>query len=155
MRWQAHAAIGAAAGFLAFLLMHSDAQALIIATAFSALCALVPDLDHESSKGRRWLDLAFAGFAFLVACASSCGGSICMPGLGGIGSMAVVFLALIGAYFLLFLLFKPRHRGITHTLAACIAFGVIVYALAGAWMAFPAIIGYFSHLAADRHIRMI
>lgn len=155
MDWRSHAVIGLILGFVASLLLGSDVVAILMITAFSGLSALVPDLDHDASKGRQWLDLAFVAFAGMTVYGSGCGTEICIPGVGALGEMLVTFLAMAGVYFLFFRFLKPRHRGITHTLLACFAFGVLVYFMAGKALAIAGIVGYFSHLAADQHVKLI
>jgi len=155
MDWRSHAFIGAVLGLAVFLILGQDIFALMMLTAFSALSALVPDLDHDSSKGRQWLDVAFVGFAFMTVYGSACGTGICLPALNGFGAMIVTFLAMAGVYFLFFRFLKPRHRGITHTLMACFAFGVILYFMTGRMLALAGVVGYASHLIADQHIKLI
>ncbi|MEW6035906.1 MAG: metal-dependent hydrolase [Candidatus Micrarchaeota archaeon] len=155
MDWRSHIFIGAMLGAAAFFLLGEGVVSVAIGAAFAGLSALVPDLDHDSSKGRKWLDLGFAAFAFMMAYGSACGAMICLPGPGGLAAMAVAFLAMVGAYFILFRFFKPRHRGITHTLVACFVFGVLVYAIAGKELAIAGLAGYFSHLVADGHVKLV
>ncbi|MCI0503282.1 metal-dependent hydrolase [Candidatus Micrarchaeota archaeon] len=155
MNWRSHILIGAILGLAAALLLGEELFPIIIITAFSGLCALAPDLDHDSSKGRQWLDVAFVGIAFMAVYGSACGADVCVPGLGSAGSMAVTFLAMAGAYFLFFRFLKPRHRGITHTLVACFGFGVLLYLLAGSMLALAGLVGYASHLIADNELKLI
>jgi membrane-bound metal-dependent hydrolase YbcI (DUF457 family) len=155
MDWRSHVFIGAILGFAIFYLLDETIFALMMLTAFTGLCALVPDLDHDSSKGRQWLDFAFVGFAFMTVYGSACGTGICLPALDGMGTMLVTFLAMAGVYFLFFRFFKPRHRGITHTLVACIAFGVLLYFMTGRMLALAGLVGYASHLIADNELKFI
>jgi membrane-bound metal-dependent hydrolase YbcI (DUF457 family) len=69
--------------------------------------------------------------------------------------MAFMCLAILGAYFVLFTIFKPRHRGITHTLVAGGVFSVLIFLLAGTLAGIVAGVGYLSHLVADSHVKMI
>lgn len=155
MDWRSHVLIGLALGFAASLLIGTDLVAMLMISAFSGLGALVPDLDHDSSKGRQWLDLAFVAFAGMTVYGSGCGTSICLPGIGDIGQMLVTFLAMAGVYFLFFRFLKPRHRGITHTLVACFVFGVLIYVMAGKMLAVAGAVGYASHLLADQHVKLV
>lgn len=155
MDWRSHIFIGAVLGLAVFLILGQDIVALAILTSFSALGALVPDLDHDAAKGRQWLDVAFIGFASITVYGSVCGTGICMPALSAIGTMVVTFLAMAGVYFLFFRFLKPKHRGITHTLLACFAFGILLYFMAGRMLALAGFVGYASHLIADQHIRLI
>jgi len=155
MQWRSHVIIGALLGLIVSLLLGEGLIPIIIITAFSGLCALVPDLDHDTSKGRQWLDIAFVGIAFLVVYGSACGADICVPGLGSIGGMVVTFLAMAGAYFLFMRFLKPRHRGITHTFAACFAFTILLYFMAGKTLALAGFVGYASHLIADNELKLV
>jgi membrane-bound metal-dependent hydrolase YbcI (DUF457 family) len=156
MNWRSHAVIG---GILAFAVLYflgtRDMVELGVVAFFGAMAALVPDLDHDMSKGKKILDLAFISVAFFLVYFSNCGSSICLPSISAIGQMALVFFAFLGLYFLFFRFFKPAHRGITHTLVACFAFGILVYLFTDWNLGIAGFAGYFSHLAADRHIRLV
>lgn len=158
MEWRLHVLVGIAVSALAciFLLQASPyAIEFAFLAAFGGLSALVPDLDHDSSKGRKWLDIAFVAFALMAVYASGCGPHVCLPGINELLAMALSFFVLAGAYFVFFRFFKPRHRGITHTLAACFVFGLLVFLVAGREFALAGVSGYASHLLADGHIRTI
>jgi membrane-bound metal-dependent hydrolase YbcI (DUF457 family) len=154
MRWRSHAVIGAALSGLVFWFLGVREPVLLASlAAFGALSALVPDLDHESSKGRKILDVCFVAFALLAVYLGGCGLRLC--GQETLLPLALAFLALMGAYFILFRFFKPRHRGITHTLLACGAFGLLLYLIAGPALALAGFAGYLSHLIADNHVKLI
>jgi len=155
MEWRAHLLIGSFLTLAAFLIIGSDAITLSSVAIFGGLSALVPDRDHDSSKGRKWLDVAFVGFAFMAVYGSACGAQVCIPGLSDIRGLVVTFLAMAGAYFLLFRFLKPKHRGITHTVAACFAFGILLFFMTGRTLALAGTLGYASHLIADQHIKII
>lgn len=156
MMWRAHALIGAALVIAVFYILGThDLLQLVFLGGFGALSALVPDLDHDSSKGRKILDSAVIVFALVAAYLGGCGGAVCIPAAAGLLPMAVLFFAVVGAYFVLFRLFKPRHRGITHTLFANAVFGIALYALFGPTAAIGGSVGYFSHLLADNHVKML
>jgi len=156
MDWRSHALIGAVFALAAGFLLGTDGiLQLIFIGIFGALCALIPDLDHDASKGRQWLDLAAVGFSAIMVTRSGCGEWFCVPGLDGLRAMAIAFLALVGVYFLFFRFFKPKHRGITHTLVACLVFGVLIYIFDGLTLGLIGMTAYFSHLFADQHIRLI
>lgn len=142
MDWKAHLLFAAILSILTFFfLFHvTDAFFLFQLIAVSSLSALIPDLDHEMSMGRKLADMAAIALAGVFAY---------------LANSLLLFFAILGAYFLLFWLLKPSHRGITHSLIACIAFTVIVFFLSNFTLALAAFIGYFSHLLADREIKLI
>jgi membrane-bound metal-dependent hydrolase YbcI (DUF457 family) len=156
MNWRSHALIGGLLTLVVlYLLGTRDILELVVIAFFGAMSALVPDLDHQASKGKEILDLAFVSVAFFMVYFSRCGSSICLPSIDAIGQMAMIFFAFLGVYFLFFRFFKPHHRGITHTLAACLAFGILAYLFTGWTLGIAGFVGYLSHLAADRHIKLI
>ena len=110
-------------------------------------------MDHDISKGRKLLDivaivlaLALAAYFYFFNSASF--------GSGFSGSL-IVFLAIIGAYFIAFKILKPSHRGITHSIVLCFAFSVLVYLIAGFQLAVAGFVGYFSHLLADKEMKVL
>jgi membrane-bound metal-dependent hydrolase YbcI (DUF457 family) len=155
MDWKAHTVIGAIFALAsAHILEVRDFPELVFLAFFGALCALLPDLDHESSKGRKILDSAMLLIALIIGWLFACGGSVCVPAVESLYSIGTVFFIILGAYFFIFRVFKPRHRGITHTLVSCFAFGVLVYFAAGFVPALAGFSGYLSHLVADRQIKI-
>ncbi|MBD3210386.1 hypothetical protein GF318_03320 [Candidatus Micrarchaeota archaeon] len=156
MNWRPHAVIG---GTLALAVLYflgtGDVIELIVIAFFGAMAALVPDIDHHASKGKEILDLAFISVAFFLVYFSNCGSGICIPNIDAVSRMALIFFAFLGVYFLFFRFFKPAHRGVTHTLAACAAFGILAFLFTGEKLGVAGFLGYFSHLAADQHIKLI
>lgn len=156
MDWYSHVLIGALlAGVILYTLGHTGAAELAPLMVFAALSALIPDLDHGESKGRKLLDYAVVAFAFTGVWLAGCGGSACVPQVAWAVPALVISLAIIGAYYVLFMFFKPQHRGITHTIAAAAAFGAVLYFALGPMPALAGFTGYASHLAADREIKII
>jgi len=156
MDWKSHAAIGLISALvIAYALGVRDIILLSAMACFGAIAALVPDLDHDASKGKAILDLVFISFAFFLVYFAGCEGQICRPSLETLSGMALIFFAFLGVYFLFFRFFKPAHRGITHTLFAAAAFGVLTYLFTGEMLAIAGTAGYLSHLVADNHIRAI
>ena len=133
MDWKTHVALGIVLSAMVFYFLFGIVNPILIAIA--GLAALIPDIDQEISKGKKLLDVLVILFAILVALPSQ---------------SIVLFLAVIGAYFIIYKLLKPKHRGITHTVIACLAFTVLVYFTAGLMFAIAVFIGYLSHLIADR-----
>lgn len=155
MRWRAHVLIGAFLSFaVLYLLGARDPIGLALLSSFGALSALVPDLDHDSSKGRKILDMAVLIFSLLAVYLWDCGGTACVPAPAKALPSIMLFLAIVGGYFILFLVFKPKHRGITHTLLANSAFGLALWLIFGDSIAIAGTVGYFSHLLADGHVKL-
>ncbi|HSB46974.1 MAG TPA: metal-dependent hydrolase [Candidatus Bilamarchaeum sp.] len=156
MDWKAHTVVGAVFALAAVYVFEVRAfPELVFFAFFGALCALVPDLDIETSKGRQMLDFAMLLFALCIGYLYACRGSMCLPALESLSLIGTVFFLILGAYFFLFRVFKPRHRGITHTLAACCVFAAIVYVAGGLLPALAGFAGYLSHLVADRHLKLV
>jgi inner membrane protein len=147
MDWKAHIAIGAilCLAMAVFALHISDILLLLQLAAFAGLSALVPDLDHAMSKGKQILDIAViigAGILFI-------------SNMGNLQHAILLSLAVAGAYFVLFTFLKPRHRGITHSVIFSIIYGAMIYFIMGVNLAIAGFLGYFSHLLADREIKLI
>jgi membrane-bound metal-dependent hydrolase YbcI (DUF457 family) len=157
MNWRSHALIGFAASalFTFFITGTSNPLLLFVLSLFGLISALVPDLDHNDSKGKQILDLGIVGVVTSSLLFSTCGGKLCMPTINSLQSMIVSALAIFGAYFLFFLFLKPKHRGITHTIVSCSVYSVLICIVLGIDFAVAGFIGYFSHLAADTQIRLI
>jgi membrane-bound metal-dependent hydrolase YbcI (DUF457 family) len=156
MDWQYHVLIGIAlAGAIAYLLGHTAVAELVPLMLFAGLSSLIPDLDHDESKGRKLLNGAVVAFAFTGVWLAGCGGSACVPSLSWAPAGLVFALAIIGAYFVAFMFFKPQHRGITHSIAACAVFGAAVWLGLGTMPALAGVAGYASHLVADREIKWL
>ncbi len=151
MMWREHALIGAVIALAAALLLgYRDIISLFLFTSIGALSALVPDLDHHASKGRQWLDRAVPIFAFAFSYLSACGNNLCLPNIEVIKSA----LALIGIYFVFFTFFKPKHRGITHSILAVLIYTALLWVVFNAPLALVGGLGYLSHLAADREFKL-
>ncbi|MBI5227220.1 metal-dependent hydrolase [Candidatus Micrarchaeota archaeon] len=151
MNYQAHAVIGGVlCGTLAYFLgtgfLGNGFFGIVFALIIGGLSALVPDLDHDTSKGRKIMDWAVIVFSLILAYFASSGVVL---------SMLFFFFALVGAYFVIFKFFKPKHRGITHTIVACFVFSILLFFLAGKDFAIFGFVGYLSHLLADKEMKII
>ncbi|MBS3067098.1 metal-dependent hydrolase [Candidatus Micrarchaeota archaeon] len=147
MDWRSHAIIGTLLAALALYLMNVKFESIIFLSIFAGFSALLPDIDHKMSKIRSIADKSFVLFA-LVYSYNSC--SNCQ--LLEIGKTAIL---LIGIYFLIITFLRPRHRGITHSLFFVVIYGAILYLLFNFNLAIAGIIGYASHLIADKEIKLI
>lgn len=141
MDWKAHFIIGTLIVLLtsSFILKFDILQTIGLSL-FAGMASLIPDLDHELSKGKKIADLIAVFLSAAIAFLSS---------------SVLLFFAILGFYFLAFKIFKPRHRGITHTLVSCLAFSALVFVFAGFNFAVIGMIGYLSHLVADKELKLI
>lgn len=157
MRYQSHAIIAfiSAIAIFFFFLGVSDPIRLVLLGSFALVAGLVPDIDHGESRGRKALDvIMITGVAFF-SYSSSCGGSICIPGINQITNMIILALAILGLYFVFLKFGMPRHRGFTHTIVSCLVFSVLVFVFISREFALAGFIGYFSHLVADKQIKLL
>lgn len=120
---------------------------IILFLPLSMASALLPDIDHPRSK-ITFLLKTFILLPFSYYFSYSFFDSWSRRLIGGTVLLAVS-LALLR-------FFRPRHRGITHTLSALIIFTVLVYILfLNKGLTIACSMGYFSHLIADRCLRII
>lgn len=133
MNWKAHVAVGMILSAIAFYFLFKTLDPMLVAIA--GFAALIPDLDTELSKGKKLLDLVVILLAGIIAITTK---------------IWILFFAIVGAYFILYKFFKPKHRGITHTILSCLVFSVLVYFVAGTMPAFATFLGYLSHLLLDK-----
>jgi len=130
-----------------------------LAFAAGAAGGLVPDLDSEASKPRRW-----AGCLAAAAAAVGAAGFLTAPGpflrrpwAAGPTALAALYLFLsVNWLFLSFLRHRTRHRGLFHSLAVPFLYGGLMALLAGprgtstamaVWLL--SLFGVFSHLVLD------
>lgn len=135
--WKYHVAFGAllSAAVFYFLFGIIDPFTLFPLVFLSAICALIPDIDHEMSSGKKLFDALAIIVAALIAVSTN---------------SIILFFVILGGYFLAFKILKPRHRGITHTSVFGFVFSALVFLLAGLDLAISALLGYLSHLFLDR-----
>lgn len=150
MDWKSHLFFGAALGAaIAHFALHSEAQALILFAAISGASALLPDLDTEKSKASQIVGTVAAALLLIAAA------WLALADGRGIAEFALYALALLAAAFALAKILRPRHRGMTHGLLFFFAVCAVAYALLGGFFALAFAAGYFSHLLADRCIKLI
>ncbi len=141
-----HLLIGALAGAIALALLGGPFT--LPAAAAVAMGALLPDADHHKTKMFQVVSLAIGIGAFFLS----------KPLMqqrfgefnGGIASLGIGIIAMI-----LFRLFKPKHRGITHTLFAAALYAAAVFFLSAPQLAVAGFAAYASHLLADGHVKAI
>jgi membrane-bound metal-dependent hydrolase YbcI (DUF457 family) len=113
------------------------------------ISALLPDIDLKNSKARLLMDVGMVIVVCFAVLLNGCNHHLCIPSFASLPSMAFLALAILGCYFLFFLLMNPKHRGITHSLVACLVYCFLVFIVLGRFFAAAALIGYLSHILAD------
>ena len=144
MNWRAHLFIGVSSGAIAAYLLRLDMPNAIFFCIVSAASSLLPDLDIRNSKASR--ATYAAALLFVLAAAYF----LSFAKGGGFQGFALSFLAIAGALLVLDLLFRPRHRGMMHSAPFALAAAAACYLLLGALAGGAFLLGYCSHLAADR-----
>lgn len=152
MNWPAHLVFGFILVTLIFYIMNFSFLDIFLFSLFGSICALIPDIDQDGSKFRQILDFLFILLAILIGYFISCQ-DFCSISIEIITKSFFISLTLLGLYFIFFKFFKPKHRGITHTLFSCIIFSFTLFAIFGFNVAMAGFIGYLSHLIADNHLK--
>ena len=144
MNWRAHLFIGISLGAVSsFLLRLPLLPDALLFCAISGAASLLPDLDIRNSKASK----ASYAVAFLAVALLSYQNSIAKGGsLADFAStFAVVCAVLLAADFL----FRPRHRGVMHSVPFAAAAAVACFAAFGLLPSAAFLAGYCSHLLAD------
>lgn len=156
MRWLSHIAVALALFLLISLWLNFPAGPVLspnfLLLAIScALSALVPDLDHEGSKGTHILfPLLCLGAIVLAA-----GFTLSNISPGALMNFALYSLAGIGTLFIIAKVLRPRHRGITHSFFALAVFAVAALLISRDFaFTFSCFLGYLSHLLADFELKL-
>ena len=144
MNWRAHLFIGVASGATAAYLFQLALLPALLFTAVSAASSLLPDLDIRNSKASK-ATYAVALFAILAAAYS-----VSFAKGKGLDEFALAFTAIVLALLALDLLFRPRHRGMLHSAPFALAAAAACYVFFGALASGAFLLGYCSHLAADK-----
>lgn len=151
MNWIKHFAIGFILNLAILYFIELNIYEIIILSFFAAGSALIPDLDYTNSKARGILDKIIifiaAAFTYLFYCIDY----FCIY----TEIFALRIFAFVGVYFIIFTYFKPEHRGITHSVLFAVSFSFLIYLVIGYKFALAGAIGYFSHLIADKKIKLI
>lgn len=153
MNWAGHVLLGIVFGAAFALLIGADAflfGSIVFVAAFSAL---VPDIDHDSSKIRGYADFGVPICAFLFSYTASCNGVACE--VENWHPILVSTLAITGLYMIVMTYMKPRHRGITHTLLLAAGYGMAIWFFSNLEFGVAGLLGYVSHLVADRQMKVI
>lgn len=151
MDWIKHSLIGFVLALAIFYLLGLNPYEIVVLAAFAAGSSLLPDLDHVGSKAREILDKLIIFVAVIFTYLFYCHDYSCIF----TENFALRIFAFAGGYFIIFAYFRPEHRGITHSLLLAAFFSLLVYFILQEKFAMAALIGYLSHLLADREIKLI
>ncbi len=146
MDWRSHVLIGIVLSLPVMIYLQVELPMLILLSLFAGFSALLPDVDHKMSKIRWLADRAFVLFAVIYSYSNCMGCSV--------GEVIKDSLVLIGIYFLILTFLSPRHRGITHSLLFVVLYGAVLFLLFDGYLALAGLIGYLSHLVADKEIKI-
>lgn len=145
MLWKGHFIFGFLLFFiLGYFFLGSSIFEIFFLSFIAGFSALLPDLDHELSKSKKWLDRLFPIFSFALA----------FVYLQEWYSALIIAILLSGAYFIIYTFLKPKHRGITHSLLALLVLSVISYFISPN-LSYAFFIGYLSHLIGDKKITFV
>jgi len=143
--WKAHVFIGCLFGAVGGSgIFGLDGAKLALFIAISGVAALLPDLDLRKSK---FSQLLYVGVAVAILAAAY---ALSERGARFATEFAAYAIFLTAAALLLDLLFRPRHRGVMHGAPFALAAAIVCYAAFGALPSGAFLLGYCSHLAADR-----
>jgi len=144
MKWRAHIFLGICTGAVAAYLLSLPLASAFFFCAVSAASSLLPDLDVRNSKASQ------ATYAVALLAVLAAAFSLSLAKGGSVQDFAISFLAISGVLIVLDLIFRPRHRGMMHGVPFALASAAACYAIFGALAAGAFLIGYCSHLAADK-----
>ncbi|MDO8553615.1 MAG: metal-dependent hydrolase [Candidatus Micrarchaeota archaeon] len=158
MNWKQHMIVAVIFSLLILLFVFNIQNQITLAILglFSAFSALLPDLDHKMSKGTDLANKVVVILSFVFVISNVCTNSFsCFLDSVTLKLIFINSLVLIGIYFIVMTFLRPSHRGITHTVVASLAFSVLIYLVLGFNFAVAGIIGYGSHLLADKEIKLL
>ncbi len=153
MNWPGHVLLGIVFGAVFAIVIGAEPFLFVSILFVAAFSALVPDIDHDSSKIRGYADLGVPICAFLFSYTASCDGVLC--GVENWHSILVSTLAITGLYMIVMTYMKPKHRGITHTLLLAAGYGVAIWFFSDWVFGVAGLLGYVSHLAGDRMVKLV
>ena len=147
MNWRAHLFLGISSGAAAAYLSWLGLPDALLFCAIAGGSSLLPDLDIRNSKASQSAYFAafFAVLALSYQSSIAKGGSISEFA----SSFGIISAALLAADFL----FRPRHRGVMHSLLFALACAAACYAAFGMLPSAAFLIGYSSHLLSDWLVR--
>lgn len=156
MDWRTHALLAFALALIVFAFLLPQPVLAVFGLAFlSSVSALLPDLDHEMSKGRAWLNRAVPFVALGMVSVQSCSSWECFFSTDRMSSILLGTAALVGVYSIFFTFLKPKHRGVTHSFLFSILYGGALYVIAGFAVALAGFVGYASHLLLDKEMKLV
>jgi len=165
MDWKAHILIGIILTALMYLLWdmfitHENYQSIMFwvmglpVLILGGFSALLPDFDHQNSKITQIL--VFLGILTILYL-SFVSAKVTLDNLAmGLVSVCAKLILYSLAFIGLLTILRPKHRGITHTLSFSVVYGVAVLAASESLpLAIFGMVGYVSHLLADRCLKII
>lgn len=156
--YKAHMALGLLLWiFFAFSFLELSFESLPLASAsfFVALLgSVLPDTDTPKSKIGRFLQYGVFFFAFFISFSTFYSKNALYQSFFKSGVVA-------GIIFIVFVLLRPGHRGITHSLKVNVVYGLGVFVwlfpsfgmVTAGYIAFLGAACYFSHLVLDEQIK--
>ena len=139
--YKTHIAVGLLCTTLALLVFNYfgvlDLKFAISAILISIVYSQLPDIDIQSSKIRWILTVSGLGIAFVYLA------------IFDNNRLATIYLGLVLIMWVIGLIPKFGHRGVTHTIIAGIVFSSLLFYY-DYWLVVIAFINYLSHLVVDR-----
>jgi membrane-bound metal-dependent hydrolase YbcI (DUF457 family) len=150
MDWKSHLFFGIVLGAaVANFVLRTDALGTAAFAAIAGASALLPDLDMRSSKASQILGLAAVAAILMAA------GWFAVANGKSVGEFALYAAILLVVVFIADRLLRPRHRGVMHSFGLLCAIAAAAWLLLGWFFALAFATGYFSHLIADKCIKLI
>ena len=112
-------------------------------------------MDHKMSKGTDIINKAAVVLSLLFV-----GGNICSNNISclfELDKLKIIFfnsLMFVGVYFVFSVFLRPKHRGVTHSIVFTAIYGLLIYFVLGFNFAIAGLVGYGSHLLADKEIKI-
>lgn len=147
MNWKAHIVIALVLGAVVSYFFFPNGIAAF--TVVAGIAGLMPDLDIRNSKGSKITYLIAIALVLLAAYHLSFAAG------KGWQEFLVYFVVIAAVLAMADVLLRPRHRGIMHGILFLLALSVACYLLFGELIAAAVFAGYFSHLLADRCIKLV
>jgi inner membrane protein len=140
LNYTQHLAIGIGFGLIILAAFNS---LTINSFIFIALCSILPDIDHPKSKISQLLYFLVFALSFLFI----------QPIIQKYFSLIIsiiITLLFSATVIIMWLAVKPKHRGLTHSLAFALVFMLIAVYFEGIVVGVAGFFSYVSHIIADK-----